>query len=94
MAAKVLEFPTFDAFDAHFGVCPECFRGDGFLNIGRDHWFHCRTHKLKWHVGSNLFSAWRHESESRWAENAELLAGYRGVEEYHPPFPSVNVPDP
>ena len=82
--AKVIEFPRFDTGDEHFGVCPKCFRTEGHLNIGPDHWYHCRKHKLKWNVGSNLFSAWRHESESQWAANAQLLAGYEEVEAYHP----------
>ena len=68
-----------------FGVCPKCLRNDGFFNIGRNHWFHCREHKVKWHVGSNLFSKWTFQDESTWRANAEFLAGYRGIKEFHPP---------
>ena len=82
-SAKVIEFPDMAKLD-YFGVCPKCFRNDGYLNIGRDHWYHCREHKLKWWIGSNMFSAWVHESESTWAANAQLLAGYREVKEFYP----------
>jgi hypothetical protein len=40
----------------YFGVCPTCGSNDGFLIIGRDHWFICKEHRVKWLVGSNLFS--------------------------------------
>ena len=51
--------------ESRFGVCPHCVRDDGFLNVGRSHWFFCREHKVKWLVGSNLFSGWRHETEEQ-----------------------------
>jgi hypothetical protein len=46
--------------DDYFGGCPDCgYPGtnDGFLNIGRDHWYVCHLHRTKWRVGSNLFDA-------------------------------------
>ena len=64
----------------YFGGCPFCRRNDGCLNVHRDHWFVCHLHRVKWCVGSNLFSAWRHESKTTWTANAELLAGYVEVE--------------
>lgn len=63
----------------HFGGCPECGSQGAYLNIGRDHWVYCETHKVKWNVGSNLFSSWRHESESDWQANRMILANFRGV---------------
>jgi hypothetical protein len=69
-----------DRSDAIFGVCPACKGQDGYLNIGRDHWFKCDEHKTKWHVGSNLFSSWRHEDEAAWEENARELSEYEEVE--------------
>ena len=75
-STKVIEY--------EFGVCPKCLRNDGFLNIGRDHWYHCRTHKLKWWVGSNLFSEWTFQDESTWRANAEFLASYTEIKEFHP----------
>ena len=46
----------------YFGVCPECGKTDGYINVGRDHWFYCKEHKLRWNVGSNLFSDWKDET--------------------------------
>ena len=67
------------AESAHFGACPECGGNDGYLNVGRDHWFVCHHHKVKWLVGTNLFSSWRYQEEDEWRENERLLAGYEEV---------------
>ena len=64
----------------YFGGCPKCFGTDGCLNIGRDHWFICREHRVKWHVRSIWFSDWREKTEQDWLENKYLLVGYREVE--------------
>jgi len=69
--------------DNHFGVCPKCHKNNGHLNIERTHWFVCHNCKTKWNVGSNLFSAWKHEDESIWMENAKRIADYEEVEPYH-----------
>jgi hypothetical protein len=37
----------------------------------------CHDHKVKWCIGENLFSTWRHLSEEEHLRNAEMLAGYR-----------------
>ena len=73
-----------------FGGCPYCGGYDRILNIERDHWGMCRTHQVKWDIGSNLFSNWRDETEERWLRNTYELAGYREVESV---FPS-ELPDP
>lgn len=65
--------------EEYFGGCPECGRTDGFLNVGRSHWFICKQHKTKWCVGSNLFSSWRYESEVDWERNRARLASYRKI---------------
>jgi hypothetical protein len=65
--------------DDHFGNCPECGRTDGCLSVGSDHWYHCRMHRTKWWVGSNLFSGWRDQSEDDWARNDATLSLYRAV---------------
>jgi hypothetical protein len=70
------------------GGCPVCGGNDGFLNVGRAHWFVCDKHKTKWCVGDNWFRCWRFETEEIWRENARLLAGYRAV-----PFVTVEPPD-
>ena len=65
--------------DNYFGKCPECGSNDGYLNVERDHWFVCDQHKIKWYVGSNLFSGWRDESPEDWERNRKLLATYREI---------------
>ncbi len=50
--------------DDYFGVCPQCRRHDGFINVGRSHYFFCKEHRVKWCVGANLFSSWRDETEA------------------------------
>lgn len=47
----------------YFGGCPQCGQDDGFINVGRSHWFFCKAHKTSWCIGSNLFSSWREQSE-------------------------------
>jgi hypothetical protein len=57
--ARYRELPV----DNYFGGCPQCGRDDGCANVGRSHWFYCKEHKVKWCIGSNLFSTWRDETE-------------------------------
>jgi hypothetical protein len=80
---SIPEDPNYD----HWGYCPECHRNDGLLNYGRDHYMICRTHRLAWHVGSNLFSAWREDSElDRVRQKILLRFGYHKIENsWHPP---------
>jgi hypothetical protein len=47
----------------YFGLCPICKNTDGYINIGRGHWYLCKEHKVRWFVGENLFSSWRDETE-------------------------------
>lgn len=68
----------------YFGGCPECRTHDGYVNVGKDHWIVCEKCKVKWHVGSGLFSSWEQETETDWARNRELLAGFRQVEPVRP----------
>lgn len=70
--------------DDHFGGCPKCGGDDGYLNVGRGHWFVCRRHKVRWFVGANLFSNWRHEEDWEWEENEKELEGYEEVEPLMP----------
>ncbi len=66
--------------DLCWGGCPVCGRNDGFLNVGRDHWFRCDAHKTCWWHGSNIFSGWRDENEEIWRQNVQLLGTYTKVE--------------
>ena len=70
----------------YWGGCPACYGNDGFLNAGRDHWFICREHKVRWWYGSNLFSIWRDQSREDHARQAAELRGYREIEPWYP-FP-------
>ncbi len=56
-----------------FGVCPECGSNDGYVNVGRSHWFFCAEHRTKWWAGSNLFSSWRNQTKE------EQIRIYEGV---------------
>ena len=56
-----------------FGLCPECGEDPVMLNVGRTHWAVCKENKVRWQVGSNLFSTWLHEDEETWRANSELL---------------------
>jgi hypothetical protein len=61
------------------GNCPECGNHSYYLNIGRDHWFYCGRHGLKWCSGSNLYSSWTYETEEAWRDNAEFLSRFREI---------------
>lgn len=65
--------------DNYFGVCPECGKSDGFLNVGRNHFFVCHEHKVCWFVGSNLFRCWREQDDKTFRQNEELLKTYRCI---------------
>ena len=65
--------------DDDFGVCPRCKKYEDCLNISRNHWFVCHTHKVKWHFGSNIFSNWRYETEDDWKRNAKKIEDYHDI---------------
>jgi hypothetical protein len=70
-----------------FGLCPHCRNNDGYVNVGRGHWFVCDEHKVMWFAGTNLFSSWRDETdeEQRRAWAARGLDEYSDIEPYYPP---------
>jgi hypothetical protein len=76
-------------FEDHFGTCPHCHKISGILNVGRDHWLYCAEHKVKWHVGSNLFDSWRHqtEDEQRAIYHSKNFGSYEEVQ------PNMPLPD-
>ena len=78
--AKLLTLPAAD----HFGVCPCCGTADGHLNIGRDHWMYCRTHRVKWRVGHDCFPDWRSQTPQDWRQNERLLALFDEIEPARP----------
>ena len=73
----------------YFGVCPKCWEEDrkvtdSKLNIGRGHWGYCHKHMLRWFIGENLFSYWRHETEAIWERNWQLIGQYEDIEPLNP----------
>src|SRR5215472_2080732 len=79
--------------DEYFGGCPECGKTDGYLNVGRDHWFFCKEHKTRWCAGANLFSGWRDETddEQQKAWDKAEMDSFREVE---PVLPERQEPPP
>ena len=64
--------------DGYFGVCPICRKNDGYINVGRGHWFLCDEHKIKWLAGSNLFDSSKEQTE----EEQRQIYDARGVGDY------------
>ncbi len=64
----------------YWGGCPTCLKNDGYLNVGRANIFVCNEHRVRWTVGSNLFSDWRYEPEEVWERNAARIADYQEIE--------------
>lgn len=67
-------------YDHYFGACPQCGETDGYVNVGRSHWFYCAKHMTCWFIGANLFSSWQNETEADWQAAAEMLEAYEEVE--------------
>lgn len=65
--------------DLYFGGCPHCGRTDGYFNLHRNHFFVCHEHRVKWFVGENIFSSWRHQTPHNWERNAKSVASYADV---------------
>ena len=63
----------------YWGRCPQCGQSDGYLSIGRGHWFYCKAHAVKWCAGENLFSSWRADTEEDWKRNAAFLNDFEEI---------------
>jgi len=69
--------------DDRFWGCPECppSRGpDAIYNAGKAHRAACHTHRTTWLLGSNLFSAWREESEQEQRDRWREIEDYRDLD--------------
>jgi hypothetical protein len=77
--------------DSPWGVCPYCLATDGYINIGRSHWFFCIEHKVRWCVGSNLFGNWREQTLEHQEDiyNELGFGSFRKIEEFHPEGQSI-----
>lgn len=60
--------------------CPQCGGSTSFLNARWDHWGICENCKLRWRIGSNLFSSWQEEAEADWQRNAEMLSQFQPLD--------------
>ena len=76
----------------YFGGCPKCGRNDGYLDVSRDHWMVCHEHKVRWYIGSNLFSSWRYKSESELIANWERIKDYLDIASMDIPWGSYTIP--
>ncbi|MBX5268627.1 hypothetical protein HJB99_08055 [Rhizobium sp. NLR17b] len=56
------------------------------LNVDKTHWTVCHTHKVRWSIGSNLFSGWRNKTEEDWERNSKLLSAYEDVAPFLYPY--------
>ncbi|MCZ6803438.1 MAG: hypothetical protein O7D86_05775 [Proteobacteria bacterium] len=75
---NVIPFPEIQ-YSKHCGVCPKCSKSDGFVNLGKEHWFICRDHKAKWFGGINLFEGWENQTVAQSESIAVMLESYKEV---------------
>ena len=79
--------------DDYAGVCPLCGdqksdeRSGTFYNIGPDHWAACFICKVRWCIGSNLWSGWRWMDEAEFKENYELLDDFQDADDIYKASP-------
>ena len=86
--AKAIQMDGTEVPD-YWGVCPLCHRTDGYINIGKGHWYYCREHKNRWFIGSNLFSTWRDQSDEEQRRIYDELdfGSFKDVDEFCPGAP-------
>ncbi len=68
--------------DGYFGRCPSCGSPGVHGFEFRENWMHCHTHKVKWCVGSGLFSNPNAGPDDDWkgADPDPAYAGYRVID--------------
>jgi hypothetical protein len=82
MKKKIVELRQ----DDHNGLCPKCHRTDGYrYGDVPDIWFICKAHRMKWIVGSGLFSSWQYMSDESLLRQKYLLADFQTVEPFFYP---------
>jgi len=75
---NVIPFPQIQ-YSMRCGICPKCNKSDGFVNLGKEHWFICRDHKIKWFGGINLFEGWENQTVAQAESIAVMLDSYKEV---------------
>jgi hypothetical protein len=93
MSKKQQQQTAVEAGESHFGVCRTCYATDGYINIGKGHWFFRKAHKVCWCVGANLFSSWQYETEKQQRNQFNKLkfGTFTDVEPYYAPVPENDV---
>jgi hypothetical protein len=79
------------ADDGYFGLCPHCHKVDGQFNVGRNHWFFCDEHRVKWCHAWNLFTVLESETEQREFYYSRGFNTYEEVEAFYPPPKELGV---
>jgi len=72
-----------DALRREAGCCPECHidgPSGGATFDGKEVWYICQAHRVKWHAPAVLTKVWADEFKEHGAENTLLLATYATVE--------------
>jgi hypothetical protein len=72
----------------YFGLCPICKKTDSYVNIGRSQWFFCEEHRVRWCIGSDVFSSWRYETESAQQSHCERI-GFDEFTDVEPFYPKI-----
>ncbi len=74
-AVRIVEKILAGTDDANAGAWP-------YLNIGKEHWFYCDAHRVRWCIGRNIFSSWmwQTEDEQRAEYEGKDFGRYREVE--------------
>ena len=75
---NVVPFPEIQS-NTHFGSCPLCGNSDGYVNLGKEHWFICRDHKFKWFAGVNMFEGWENQTVAQAECIENMLRAYQEV---------------
>ena len=75
---NVIPFPEVESSSC-FGACPYCGKTDGFVNLGKEHWFVCHEDKTRWFGGINLFEGWENQTVAQAQSIEKMLDGYKEV---------------
>jgi hypothetical protein len=68
--------------EGYWGLCPQCDRSE-YLTTGKDEWYFCPVHEVRWLVGGNLFSDWKHTDAATMRANWEKISHFAEVEARH-----------
>jgi hypothetical protein len=83
-----VEKETTMVIEGYFGLCPTCKKTDGYVNVGRSHWFICEEHRVRWCIGANVFSSWRDETESEQQRHCKKI-GFDEFTDVKPFYPKI-----